>query len=188
MKNAILIHGKANEAKYYDASLASPSNASWLPWLQKQLLLHDILAQTPEMPLPYQPEYNAWCKEFERFDVADDTILIGHSCGGGFLLRWLSEHPDVRAGTVVLVAPWLDPDRTGNTGSFFDFALDALLTKRVAKLTIFNSTDDFDGIKTSIEMIKTAIPHLRVKDFEGYGHFVEITEFPELAAEVLSDS
>lgn len=30
-------------------------------------------------------------REFGRFEINTDTILVGHSCGGGFLLRWLSD-------------------------------------------------------------------------------------------------
>ena len=185
MQNAIILHGKANQTKYYDPAFASPSNASWLPWLQKQLLMRDILAQTPEMPSPWKPEYLTWSNEFERYSITSQTILAGHSCGAGFLVRWLSEHSDVRVGKVVLVAPWLDPDRTGDSGDFFDFAFDPHLAERSANLTIFNSTDDFPNAQISAQMIKKAIPDISIRDFNKYGHFTQITEFPELREELL---
>lgn len=187
MENAVIVHGKANQAKYYDGAFESPSNAGWLPWIQKQLLLHDILAQTPEMPKPWKPEYVAWCREFERFDITPKTLLIGHSCGAGFLVRWLSEHTDVYVGKVVLVAPWLDPDQTSKTSTFFNFVMDAHLSERTAKLTMFNSNDDFSGAKISARMVKDTIQNINVREFDDYGHFASITVFPELRDELFDD-
>lgn len=188
MKNAIILHGKASHTKYLDTTVSSPSNASWLPWIQKQLLINEILAQTPEMPAPWMPEYSAWSKEFERYDITPDTILVAHSCGAGFLVRWLSEHRNMRVGTVVLVAPWIDPDRSGGTGDLFDFSIDAQLAKRTDKIIIFNSDDDFPGAQTSAEIIRKAIPEISYREFKQYGHFTDIIEFHELRDEILAPS
>jgi len=185
MQTAIILHGKANELKYLDPTFASPSNASWFPWLQKQLLMNGVLAQTPEMPTPWKPEYSAWSKELERFDVTPETTLVAHSFGAGFLVRWLSEHSDVRVGKVVLLAPWIDPDRTGSTDDIFDFTFDPSLPERTAKTVIFVSKDDFDGVHISTKMIREAIPSIGYREFEEHGHFTEITEFPELLEELL---
>lgn len=112
MKNAIILHGKPDKEEYYSETAPSPSNAHWLPWLQKQLIIRDIKADTPEVPYPYELDYATWAREFERFDVTPETVLVGHSCGGGFIVRWLCEHADVHVGKVVLVAPWTDPTKT----------------------------------------------------------------------------
>jgi len=185
MQNAIILHGKANHTKYYDSAFASPSNASWFPWIQKQLLMMEILAQTPEMPTPWKPEYSTWSREFERFSITPETILVGHSFGAGFLVRWLSEHNNIRVGKVVLVAPWVDPDRTGGSGDFFDFAFDSSLPERTAKTIIFDSNDDFPGAQISAKMIREAIPGVSYREFDKYGHFTQITEFLELRDELL---
>lgn len=107
MKNAIILHGKSGpgEQEYYNPDFPAASNSHWIPWLQKQLMIRDIYAQTPEVPNSWKPDYATWCKEFERYDITPETVLVGHSCGGGFLVRWLSERPDVRVDKVVLVAP-----------------------------------------------------------------------------------
>ena len=107
MKNAIILHGKPDREEYYDPKAPSMSNAHWIPWLQGQLLKQDIWAITPEVPNAYNPDWKLWCKEVERFDITPETVLVGHSCGAGFWLRWLSEHKDVKVGKVVLVAPSL---------------------------------------------------------------------------------
>jgi len=49
------------------------------------------------MPEPYSPDYAKWCSVFKQFVIDSDTQLIGHSCGAGFLLRYLSEN-DVKVG------------------------------------------------------------------------------------------
>ncbi len=107
MRNAILLHGKPGKEEYYDSNYPSSSNAHWFPWLQKELIKRDIAAATPEVPLAFDPQYDLWVKEVDRYKITTETILVGHSCGGGFWVRYLSEHPKVHAGKVVLVAPSL---------------------------------------------------------------------------------
>ncbi len=145
MRTAILVHGVPGREEYYDTAQPSASNAHWFPWLQNELLVRGVAAATPEMPLAYAPEYDIWRREFERFDLRDDTILVGHSCGGGFLVRWLSEHPAVSVGPVVLVAPWLDPRREATT-DFFDFTMDSHLPTRASEAVIFASDNDHDSV------------------------------------------
>src|SRR5689334_6760566 len=104
MKNAIILHGKPSKERYYELSFPASSNYYWIPWLQKQLIIKDIVTATPEVPNNWIADYYVWLKEFERYDVHSETILVGHSCGGGFLLRWLSEHPQIAPTKVVLAA------------------------------------------------------------------------------------
>ena len=108
MKPAILIHGTCNHVEYFSDQYPSLSNSHWFPWLQKQLLMHGYLAQAPEMPNATRPKYEEWKDTFQRFPIDGETILIGHSCGAGFLLRWMSELP-ARVARLILVAPWIDP-------------------------------------------------------------------------------
>jgi len=124
---AIILHGRPDYDEYYNIQGDSPSNSHWLPWLQQQLLIRGILTQTPEMLHPYEPRYEVWRQEFTHLPVDEQTLLVGHSCGGGFLLRWLSEG-NYRVGRVVLVAPWLDVE--GEAGDFFHFALDRQIDRK----------------------------------------------------------
>ncbi len=188
MKNAIILHGMGSKEEYYSLEYPSASNSHWLPWLQKQLLTKDILAVTPEMPHNYAPDYTMWSREFERYEITPDTILVGHSCGGGFLVRWLSEHKEVNVGKVVLVAPWLDPNREDTT-DFFDFEIDYHLGSRTKGFTIFSSDDDTDDIKESVSIITQSVSRNTHTLLHGYGHFVgeefRTKGFPELLEEVL---
>ncbi|MCA9392495.1 alpha/beta hydrolase [candidate division WWE3 bacterium] len=187
MSNAILIHGTCSEEEYFSDEYPSLSNSHWFPWLQKQLLIRGIHTETPEMPDAYQPDYEKWKNEFERFEVNDQTILVGHSCGGGFLVRWLTENA-ITLKTVILVAPWLDPDRR-KTSDFFEFDIDPDFVSRVSKLKIFVSNDDEPDILESVQLIKNALPNIEIKRYEGMGHFTEEemkkNDFPELLNELV---
>src|SRR5258706_5589272 len=171
MKNAILIHGICDKEEYFDDRSPSLSNSHWFPWLQKQLLIKCIHTETPEMPDAYTPNYEKWRNEFERFEINSETMLVGHSCGGGFLLRWLTENK-VKVGNVLLVAPWLDPERS-KTSDFFKFEIDPEIIIRTSKLMIFVSNNDEEDILISVKQIQQALPNIIIRQFEGLGHFTE---------------
>ncbi len=140
------------------------------------------------MPHAYMPDYALWSKEFERFEISDSTILVGHSCGGGFLVRWLSENPKILVNNVILVAPWLDPENT-KRNDFFNFTIDAGIGNRARSLVIFNSTNDMKSVRRSVETLVENVPLIGYKEFQNYGHFCrsDLNEdrFPELLAEVI---
>ena len=179
MKTAIILHGKPSFEEYSDPIIPSPSNNHWLPWLQKQLLLNGTLAQTPELPAPYAPVYEGWRRVFEQFTVDEDTALIGHSCGAGFLLRWLSENK-VKVGKVALVAPFLDPNHNKVAKDFFLFPWDDHLVARAGGINVFFSTDDGPDILNSVAIIKAGIDGIQFSEFTGRGHFILMEAFPEL--------
>jgi uncharacterized protein len=188
MKNAIIIHGMPSKEEYYSPEYPSASNFHWLPWLQKQLIIRNIKADTPEMPFAYEPDYVIWKSEFERFDITPETILVGHSCGGGFIVRWLSEQTNIRVGKVVLVAPWLDTAHELSTG-FFNFIIDPTLVSHTSGLTMFHSDDDDQDIISSVEVLGRELKGAVQVPFSGYGHFISedlrVHGFPELLEEVL---
>jgi hypothetical protein len=181
MKTAIILHGMPTEKDYQDQDTDAQSNAHWIPWLQQQLIARGILAQTPELPKPYKPAYEDWKEVFERFPIGEETILVGHSCGAGFLARWLSENP-VKVGAVALVAPWMDPH--GELPGFFDFAIDPNVLDRAERMTIFISNDDDEEMHLAVDQLAKAWPGANVMRMEGKGHFtlkdMGTREFPEL--------
>ena len=182
MKTAIIIHGMPSQEEYYDQARRSSSRHHFIPWLQRQLILKDILTQTPEMPEPYAPDYEKWEAVFKQFTLNKDTMLIGHSAGAGFLVRYLSENK-IEIGKVILVAPWLDP--TGELESkMFSFEIDTGLRDRSSELVVVYSTDDDKEILTSVARIQEKIKDVTIKEFTNKGHFTygEIgPKFPEIA-------
>ena len=183
--------GRPDKDEHYDSTRPSNSEDHWFSWLKRQLILKDIHAVSVEPPFPFRPRYAEWKKEFERFDVTPDTILVGHSCGGGFLVRYLSEHPDVHVGKVALVAPWINPDNNelSDTADFFDFTIDANFPSRTNGVSVFISSDDFPSVVTTVDILKASTAGLVLHEFTDKGHFcienLGTTEFPELLETVL---
>ncbi|MFH1225303.1 MAG: alpha/beta fold hydrolase [Candidatus Diapherotrites archaeon] len=94
MKNAIIIHGTEGHPK-----------ENWFPWLKEQLEKHGYDVIIPQFPTPKNQNPRAWFgvfKNYEKF-LNRDTILIGHSCGGAFLLRVL-EKTKTKVKVAVFVA------------------------------------------------------------------------------------
>lgn len=177
MKQVVVVHGSPYKEKFYDKATPSPSNSSWTAWLQKQVALKDGLCQALEYPRPYDPIYEEWLEVFKQHALSDETVLIGHSCGGGFLLRFLSENQQVKVKKVILVAPWLDPDGELTT-NFFKFALNPNLASN-NEVHVMISDDDDDYILKSVEMVKEQVPNIIWHNYSGKGHFVE-KDCPEL--------
>jgi len=187
MKTAIILSGMPSKEEYYNPEKPAQSNKHWIPWIQRQLIINDILAQAIELPEPYSPVYEKWASVFEQFKIDQETILIGHSCGAGFLIRWLSENK-VKVSKVALIAPWLNPKKRLKT-NFFNFKIDKDLTDRIESLSIFYSTDDRADTLESVSILKSSLKKIRLKEFTNKRHFtlssMKTEEFPELKDELL---
>ncbi len=165
MKTAVILHGKPSKEEYLDPKSPSPSNAHWLPWLQRQLLLSGILAQTPELPEPYEPDYGKWSDVFQQFPIDADTILVGHSCGGGFLVRWLSEHR-IQVGRVALVAPWIDPNCNRAPAMFDGLQIDTDLVARTRGVALFMSFNDGEEMLVTAAQLKSIVKGIQLQAFQ----------------------
>ncbi|MBI4359276.1 MAG: alpha/beta hydrolase [Candidatus Nealsonbacteria bacterium] len=183
MKTALILHGMPSKKEYFDSRSPASSNKHWLPWLQRQLILGGILAQTPELPEPYRPVYDKWRLIFERFKVDQKTILVGHSCGAGFLVKWLSQNK-TKVGKVALVAPFLHPSDNGIQTGLSNLKIDENLVKRTDGLMVFYSLDDEESVLTGVEKLRTKLKGARFRQFADHGHFcfedMKTDQFPEL--------
>ena len=189
MKNAIILHGGPSKEEYYNPDTPSMSNAHWIPWLQAQLLKHDISTATPEVPWSFDRNWPVWQKEVERFDIGKETILIGHSTGAGFFVKYLSINSGLVVDKVVLVAPWLDPDREHTKNFFDDFEIDPNFVARTKGVTIFNTDNDQKSVQKTVKILREKVKNLHYVEFSQYGHFcfddMKTDKFPELLEEVL---
>ncbi len=189
MKNALLFHGRADAEEYYSEH-PSASNSHWFPWLANELLRLDIHAVTPEVFQVHTPTYEKYLTELERFDISTETILVGHSTGAGFLVRWLSENPHIEVNRVALVAPWLGEPLEGKPlraeeKNMFDFSIDPAFGKRCETLTIFSSTNDMQGIQDSVAKLTSSLEQntFSLIEKQNMGHFCSedsVDTFPEL--------
>lgn len=190
MKNAIILHGGPSKKEYYDPEAPSMSNAHWIPWLQGQLLKHDIPTATPEVPWSFDRNWKVWLKEVERFDIDSDTILVGHSTGAGFWIKYLSINKKLKVDKVILVAPWLDPDQEHTKNFFDDFEIDPAFPNRTCGVTIFNSDNDQESVLKTVSIVREKVKGIKYREFHNYGHFccsdLKTGKFPELLEEVLA--
>lgn len=199
MKRAIFIHGYYAKEKFFN-----PDDPTWrinfkdfVPWLLKNLEINGYLAYNPVMPWPYWPVYEDWARELDRYDADENTVIIGHSYGGGFLVRYLSER-DVKVGKVILIEPYLgieDGNRV-NQKSFFDYEIDENLATKTAGLTVMMSTggndpDDHELTEKSYDFLQANVKGFKTVTIEDRGHFTVSTAgavnetFPELLEEIL---
>lgn len=189
MKNAIILHGGPTKEEYYDPESPSMSNSHWIPWLQSQLLKLDISASTPEVPHSYNRDWEVWSREVERYEISPETALIGHSTGAGFFVKYLSVHKKLKVGKIILVAPWIDPEKQLTTGFFDDYVIDVDLAARTKGIVVFNSDNDEDSVQKSAKIILENIKNIQYREFHNYGHFciedMATLEFPELLREIL---
>ncbi len=140
------------------------------------------------MPHSYEPDYEIWKREFERFDITPETALVGHSAGGGFIVRYLSENKNVKVAKVILVAPSLESNKTPPR-DFYNFEIDPEISRRAKEFVVFVSDNDSEKIKRSVKKLESLSEDIRIERFQEYGHFtpdhMHTNKFPELLKEVI---
>src|SRR3990167_5671396 len=103
--NCIIVHGCPGNKEQAMNFETRTYDKHWIPWTREALLEKGIKVETPLMPEPWAPNYEAFKKKFETLDVLENTVLVGHSCGCAFLVRWLGESKQ-KIKKLILVAPW----------------------------------------------------------------------------------
>ena len=182
-KRCIVVHGCTTSSK------DTTYNKHWIPWLKKNLTEHGFEVDTPDMPLPWEPDYEKFKGAFEACAVDEDTTLVGDSCGCAFLVRWLGESKQ-KIDKLILVAPWKIAYRQdGSDKDFYGFEIDPSITERVNELVFFTADDEEDDGKKSLEIYKSVLDG-KVVDLPGRGHYVlgdmGTEEFPELLDFILN--
>ena len=188
MKNCIILHGcplnieKARdpERRMYDKH--------WMPWLKNQLEEKGIEVSVPLMPNPWSPNYESWKNEFDKLKIDKETILIGHSAGGAFLVRYLGETKK-RVKKLILVAPWKIPDENNEIEKkFYNYPISVSVGSQVNEIIIFTSDDEEEEGKESAKIFQEAL-NGKLIELKKHGHYTKkdmgTEEFPELLGEVL---
>lgn len=149
--------------------------------------LHDALADfeiiSPEMPNKRNAKYLEWKIWFEKILplLGDEVVFIGHSLGGIFLAKYLSEHAvskSIRA-THLVAAPF---DNVNPAESLEDFRLPDDLRKFAEQggdIFLYHSKDDKVVPFENLEKYRAQLPAARVVEFEDREHFNQ-KEFPEI--------
>ena len=121
---------------------------NWFPWIKKKLEESGCKVFIPRFPTPEGQSLEAWFKVLEAYrkNINKDTIFIGHSLGGLFLLRLLEWLPTkVKAvfftGTPIGVRPIKNYDSDNLFGEGFDFEWEKI-KKKSDRFTVFHSDND----------------------------------------------
>lgn len=140
----------------------------------------------PRMPNAQNAKYGEWKIWFEKFIQLLDPnpILLGHSLGGIFLAKYLSEetYPKKIKATFLIAAPYSSRDHEP-IGDFVLEAPLAMLAAQSGTLFLFHSKDDAVVPFTSLERYRQELPDAHTRTFEDRGHFNTET-FPELVEEI----
>ena len=141
----------------------------------------DILI--PQMPSKINAHYKEWKIWLERIIplLDKEIIFIGHSLGGIFLAKYLSENdfPKKIKATILVATPF---DDEKSERSLADFKLPSSLerfAKQGGKIYLMQSRDDPEVLLEQLEKYKQTLPNAKAMVFEDRGHFNQ-ESFPEI--------
>lgn len=138
----------------------------------------------PNMPNKTNAQYGEWKIWFEKIieKLDDNLILIGHSLGGSFLTKYLSENNLLRKikALILVSTPHDDTDLPEPLAEFNIKLTLEKLSKQCPVIYLINSKDDPIIPESELEKYKKELPNAKVILFEDRGHFWQ-EEFPEMA-------
>lgn len=192
-KQILFIHGggtfKDNEDFYtYLKSIEVDPYDNFKFWgkLLGDVLGNDYDVLSPRMPIKDNADYEAWKIWFEKYlsFVKDETpILIGHSLGSTFLLKYLSENSfPKKILQLHLVSPAVideDFDLEKLATFEFDFTKINKIENFCNDINVWHSKDDDVVSFKNAEIVKENIPNIKLHVFQDRGHFHQ-ESFPEI--------
>lgn len=149
-KTAIIIHG-------WDGN----PNVGWFVWLEDELKKKGYKVIKPLMPDPANPKIKPWVNKLKTLVKDKDALLIGHSIGCQTILRYL-ETSKLKAGKVILVAPWL---------TLLDAAIDETESYEIAKPWLETPIDFAkvkQNMKSSTAILSDNDPFVSIKNADEF--------------------
>ena len=190
MSTVHILHGCPSDAERAMNRETRTYDKHWIPWIKAELEKKGYSVRTPLMPEPWSPRYEAFKDEFEKVEVTENDVLIGHSCGCAFLVRWLGDTKQ-KVRKLILVAPWKIPDEgDALKAEYYNYDIDQSIKDRVETIIIFTSNDEEEEGKESVKIFHQALGG-DVIDLPNRGHYVlgdmETEEFPELLVQITEE-
>jgi predicted alpha/beta hydrolase family esterase len=193
----LLIHG-GNAHKNHQSYLENLKNSKpRLEWILSQRRwkneLQDQLGEQyavyiPQMPNKQNAQYHEWKILFEKIVnlLDEDFILIGHSLGGIFLVKYLSENSINKRvkKTHLLGTPFSDEDMINE--KLYSFLREGSLKnleKQAGKLYFYHSEDDFAVPFIHLSKFEKELPSANFRTFKNRNHFLQ-EEVPELIDDI----
>jgi len=192
----IVVHGGSCWASYaeyiedWKKTKFSPDFTPRRPW-QRDLpekLGPGFTVLLLEMPNWQNAKYIEWKIWFEKaVSVSRDApVVVGHSLGGIFLVKYFSETVRPRKVKAMLLVS--TPYRTSaENPDFGDFALKRQphrLKKMGSRIRFYHSQDDPFVAYTDVKKYQSELPEAAINTFRNRGHFSQ--KMPEIAREIRS--
>lgn len=156
MRKVFIFHGTGGSPK-----------GNWFPWLKGELEKRDCQVFVPQFPHPKNHHLSDWLnilKEYKQY-INEQTILIGHSLGGLFLLRVLErlENQNLVAAAFFVATPI-----------------------GVKPILYYDSDEKFSGFEFDWEKIKEGARHFKVYHSDN-DPYVSLGNGKELAKHLNED-
>lgn len=140
----------------------------------------------PSMPNKQNAQYEEWKIWFEKHipHFNDEVVFVGHSLGGVFLAKYLSEneYPEQIKATLLVAAPF---EMSGMDYILADFALEgdlSLLHEQGGDIYLYHSKDDPVVPFADFEKYQEKLPNTQTRIFEDKEHFSN--DLPEIVEDI----
>lgn len=193
-KTLVVIHGGTTFDTYEEywkylqsceLSLEKINRKDWKDNLVSNLPDFEVIY--PKMPNSKNARYPEWKLWFEKtfHFLTEEVVLVGHSLGGIFLAKYLSENDfPKRISQLHLVAAPYDTEVIKD--SLVDFALNGTVEKiseKISNIFLYQSKDDTAVAYEDVLKYKRDLPDAELIEFENRGHFTQ-EEFSELISNI----
>ncbi len=128
----------------------------------------------PSMPCKQNAKYIEWKIWFDKFVpyLKDDIILIGHSLGGTFLVKYLSENIiPKKVKALFLIAPAFSEGEDESLDDFIPFSDFSKVKEQAKNIFIYGSEDDQVVPFSDFEKFKKELDSAVFRKFKNEGHF-----------------
>jgi predicted alpha/beta hydrolase family esterase len=137
----------------------------------------DFVVYNPQMPNKQTAKYSEWKVVFEKLlsAINDGVILVGHSLGALFLVKYLSEEVVSKRikKTILLGTPF---DEAGmDNEPLLSFAREGALeqfSKQSGEIYFYHSEDDFVVPFGHLAKYQSELPGATFRSFKDLNHFI----------------
>ena len=190
-KQLVIIHGGSTfdsyeeYLKYLESKTLTLESISRTDWKDKLALnLSDFDVLYPKMPNSKNARYPEWKLWFEKILplLSEEVVIVGHSLGGIFLAKYLTEDNNLSRKFLSLHLVAAPYDTEVIKDSLADFELKNTVEKLELysdNIFIYQSKDDTAVAFEDAEKYKRDLPNAELVVFEDRDHFTQL-EFPEL--------
>lgn len=194
-RQVIFIHGGDPHDSYrqylthlksFSVDLTRLNKKSWRKWLQSGLgTKYEVILLS--MPNPNNAKYLEWEIWFKKFLplINKEIILAGHSLGGVFLAKYLSENKFSKKilGLFLVAPPFKGNDKSDPMADFILPKNMSRLAKYADKVHLYHSIDDKIVTSKDFNRYLKVLPQAKVRIFKNRGHFLG-DKFPELVKDI----